>query len=142
MIHMFLGLPGPDTLVRNIRIRILFQKVISKNTWKKFVDVLKVTDENNRILVRIRVRIHTKISWIRNTGMERLDMSRPVFDSDLLHCGLALYQRAIVTAYAIGIRNLYNRYFYCQFTGTPLYVVYNLKCHHLLVQKMHYPIFQ
>ncbi len=34
------------------------QKVISKKTWKKliFVDVLKVTDENSRI--RIRIRIH------------------------------------------------------------------------------------
>jgi hypothetical protein len=39
------------------------QKVISK---KNFVDVLKVTDENSR--VRIRIRIHQSEVWIRGSG--------------------------------------------------------------------------
>jgi hypothetical protein len=63
------------------------QKVISKKTLKIksfFVGTLKVNDENSRIriqdpvpLVRgmdprigIRSRIHTKVSWIRNTGLD------------------------------------------------------------------------
>jgi hypothetical protein len=37
------------------------QKVISKK-YNFLVEVLKVTDENSRI------RIRTKISWIRNTA--------------------------------------------------------------------------
>jgi hypothetical protein len=63
------------------------QKVISKKTLKKnifFVDVLKVTEDNMQDpdphpnpdpnpdqLVRVmdpRIRISTKISWIRNTA--------------------------------------------------------------------------
>jgi hypothetical protein len=32
-----------------------------------FVGILKVNDENRRI--RIRIRIHTNMSWIRNTGL-------------------------------------------------------------------------
>jgi hypothetical protein len=61
------------------------QKVISrKNKIKNlfFVGILKVYDENSRIRIqdavpdplvrgmdpRIRIRIHTKMSWIRNTG--------------------------------------------------------------------------
>jgi hypothetical protein len=53
------------------------QKVKSKK--KFFVDVLKATDENSRVWIRIRIpihtsdywfriRIHTKISWIRKTA--------------------------------------------------------------------------
>ncbi len=43
------------------------QKVISKKNFKKkqfFVDVLKVTDENSRI----RIRIHETDVWIRGSG--------------------------------------------------------------------------
>jgi hypothetical protein len=56
------------------------QKVISRKTFKKLVfcvGTLNVEDENSRIriqdpLVRdmdrwTRIRIHTKMSWIRNT---------------------------------------------------------------------------
>jgi hypothetical protein len=62
------------------------QKVASrKNCVKKlfFASILKVNDENNRILIQdpdldpdplvrgidSRIRIHTKMSWIRNTAM-------------------------------------------------------------------------
>jgi hypothetical protein len=61
------------------------QKVVSrKNCVKKlfFAGILKVRDENGRIriqdpdpLVRgmdLRIRIHPKMSWIRNTGLEGL----------------------------------------------------------------------
>jgi hypothetical protein len=44
------------------------QKVISRKTFLKnkfFVGVWKANDENSRIWIRIR--IHTKMSWIRNT---------------------------------------------------------------------------
>ncbi len=47
------------------------QKVICRKTFLKklfFVGVLKVNDENRRI--RIRIRIHTKMSWIRNTAQQ------------------------------------------------------------------------
>jgi hypothetical protein len=68
------------------------QKVTSrKNCVKKlaFAGILKVSDENSSIRIqdpdpnpdpdplvrgiypRIRIRIHTKMSWIRNTGAER-----------------------------------------------------------------------
>jgi hypothetical protein len=40
------------------------QKVISKKYF--FVDILKVTDENSRI--RIRIRIHKSEVWIRGSG--------------------------------------------------------------------------
>jgi hypothetical protein len=46
------------------------QKVKSRKTLLKklvFVDILKANDENSKI--RIRIRIHTKMSWIRNTGL-------------------------------------------------------------------------
>jgi hypothetical protein len=49
------------------------QKVISSKTFLKnyfFVGVLKVNDENSRIRIQIRIRIHTKISWIRNTSLK------------------------------------------------------------------------
>jgi hypothetical protein len=44
------------------------QKVISKKKKKKklFVDVLKVTDENSRI--RIRIRIHWSELWVHGSG--------------------------------------------------------------------------
>ncbi len=54
------------------------QKVIKqKNFYKNlfFVSILKVNDVNRRIRIRIhmdprnQIRIHTKISWIRNTGL-------------------------------------------------------------------------
>ncbi len=32
---------------------------------------MKVIDENSRILIRIRIRIHTKMSWIRKTDFNR-----------------------------------------------------------------------
>ncbi len=47
--------------------------VLSKSNKQKtfFVGVLKVSDENSRIRIRIRMdprsRIHTKMSWISNT---------------------------------------------------------------------------
>jgi hypothetical protein len=62
------------------------QKVISRNFFfiLVFVGILKVNDENSRMriqdpdpLVRgmdpriqIRIRIHTKMSWIRNTALD------------------------------------------------------------------------
>jgi len=66
------------------------QKVISKKTWKFLAGLLKVNDENSRIRIqgpdpdpnpdadplvismypRIRIRIHPKMSWIRNTGCD------------------------------------------------------------------------
>ncbi len=39
-------------------------KVISKI----FVDVLKVTDENSRIRIRVRIQIHKSEVWIRGSG--------------------------------------------------------------------------
>jgi hypothetical protein len=42
------------------------QKVISRKKFNKisfFIGILKVNDEDSRI----RIRIHTKMSWIRNT---------------------------------------------------------------------------
>jgi hypothetical protein len=61
------------------------QKVISKKNKKKifFVDVLKVTDEKNRIKSRIesriesriRIRILTKMSGIRDTAFVLLDLA-------------------------------------------------------------------
>jgi hypothetical protein len=68
------------------------QKVLSrKNCVQKFVfaGILQVNDENSRIRIydpdpnpepdplvrgmnpRIRIRIHTKIAWIHNTGFDR-----------------------------------------------------------------------
>jgi hypothetical protein len=61
------------------------QKVISRKFFVKnlfFAGILKVNDENSRIRIqdpdpdplvrsmdpRIRIRIHPKMSWIRNTG--------------------------------------------------------------------------
>jgi hypothetical protein len=55
------------------------QKVISKITYTFFVVILKVTDEQSRVRSQIRksevryrpdprIRIRTKMSWIRNTG--------------------------------------------------------------------------
>jgi hypothetical protein len=44
------------------------QKVISKKPKKNLVDALKVTDENGRI------RIRTKISWIRKTGVSSVQL--------------------------------------------------------------------
>ena len=61
------------------------QKVISRKICVKnlfFAGILKVNDENSRIRIqdpdpdplvrgmdpRIRIRIHPKMSWIRNTG--------------------------------------------------------------------------
>jgi hypothetical protein len=57
------------------------QKVINRNNKIKnsfFVGILKVYDENSRIRIqdplvrgmdpRIRIRIHTKMAWIRNTA--------------------------------------------------------------------------
>ncbi len=59
------------------------QKVISRKNWVKnklFAGILKVNDENSRIRIqdpdplvrgmdpRIQIRIHLKMSWIRNTG--------------------------------------------------------------------------
>jgi hypothetical protein len=63
------------------------QKVISRKNWVTklvFAGILKVNDENSRIRMqdpdpnpdplvrgmdpRIRIRIHPKMSWIRNTG--------------------------------------------------------------------------
>jgi hypothetical protein len=44
------------------------QKVISRKNFVKnlfFAGILKVNDEKSRI--RIRIRIHPKMSWIRNT---------------------------------------------------------------------------
>jgi hypothetical protein len=50
-----------------------------KKFYLFFVGVLKVNDENSRIQIRIRIpihyskawiRIHTKMSWIRNTGLK------------------------------------------------------------------------
>ncbi len=49
-------------------MQMYLQKIISKIFFYKtkfFVGILKVTDENSRI--RIQIRIHTKMSWIRNT---------------------------------------------------------------------------
>jgi hypothetical protein len=53
---------------------------MQKNFFK-FVSILKANDENRRILIRIRtpffigmdprIRIHTKMSWIRNTGRSK-----------------------------------------------------------------------
>jgi hypothetical protein len=63
------------------------RKVIGRKTFvKKFflIGVLKVNDENSRIRIRsplvrgmdpwIRIRIHTKMSWIRNTALKALNM--------------------------------------------------------------------
>jgi hypothetical protein len=53
------------------------QKVKSRKTLLKnqfFVGFLKVNDENSR--TRIRIRIHTKMSWIRNTGLGMLLLGR------------------------------------------------------------------
>ncbi len=71
------------------------QKVISRKTSIKkklfFVGVLKVNDENSRVLIqdpdplvrgmdpRIRIRIHTKMSWIRNTGKNKAIFSNDFF---------------------------------------------------------------
>jgi hypothetical protein len=65
------------------------QKEISRKHFKKyffFVGVLKVNDKNNSIWIRIRINfvrgmdpriwIHTKMSWIRNTGTKRLVTAR------------------------------------------------------------------
>jgi hypothetical protein len=44
---------------------------ISRKTFFKlvFAEALKVNEENSRI--RNRIRIHTKMSWIRHTGSRR-----------------------------------------------------------------------
>jgi hypothetical protein len=52
---------------------VYLQKVISRKTFFKdlfFIGVLKVSDENRRI--RIRIRIHTKMSRIRNTDCKAM----------------------------------------------------------------------
>ncbi len=73
------------------------QKVVSSKFIKKlfFVGILKVNDENSRIRIqdqdpypnpdpdplvrgmdpRIRIRIHTKMSWIRNNATSTRDIS-------------------------------------------------------------------
>jgi hypothetical protein len=87
---MFLGLPDPDLLVRDIDpdssiikqiskktlcefFDILFfylQKVISKNFF--LLHVLKITGEDSRIRIqKSEVWIHTTISGIRNTARNR-----------------------------------------------------------------------
>ncbi len=94
---MFFGLPDPDpTIIMHLDsyyFVTLFDflslkndvnvpsKVISRNKKKLFlVDILKVYDKNSRIrsdpdpdpLVRgmdPQIRIHTKTSWIRNSGL-------------------------------------------------------------------------
>jgi hypothetical protein len=72
-----LGLPdplfrSPDPYPSIIKNDVLdLQKVISKKNRKNyfFVVVLMVTDENNRIRIRIRwSEVHTKMSRIRNTA--------------------------------------------------------------------------
>jgi hypothetical protein len=52
----------------NVPLKSNKQKIFVKK--KVFVGALKVNDENSRIQIRIRTlfRIHTKMSWIRNTG--------------------------------------------------------------------------
>jgi hypothetical protein len=55
-----------------------------------FVGVLKVNDENSRTRIhlvrgmdsRIRIRIRTKMSWIRNTGKNK-EMSKKKPGADL-----------------------------------------------------------
>ncbi len=55
-----------------------------------FVGILKVIDENRRIQIRIltririrgmdpriQIRIHTKMSWIRNTGLKKYNCNIP-----------------------------------------------------------------
>jgi hypothetical protein len=77
-IHMFLGLLDPDPSVSQFKQKMFF------------VGILKVNDEKSRIRIqdpdpdpdsnpdplvrgmdpRIRIRIHSKMSWIRNTGQK------------------------------------------------------------------------
>ncbi len=84
------------------------QKGISRKTFFVnlfFVGILKVNDENSRIWIRIRIRIHyirgmdlriqirihTKMSWIRNTGRKgRLVRENRVFlSSEPRWCGVS-----------------------------------------------------
>jgi hypothetical protein len=58
------------------------KKMYYKN--KFFAGILKVNDENSRIRIhlseaRIRIRIHPKMSWIRNTAcnVQRLNVNVP-----------------------------------------------------------------
>ncbi len=47
------------------------QKNFSLNLF--FVDVFEVNEENSRI----RIRIRTKMSWIRNTALKTTDFAKP-----------------------------------------------------------------
>jgi hypothetical protein len=78
--RMYLGLldTDPDPLVREMDLDpFYYQANIVRKTliptvcdfFLFFVSVLKINDENSRI--RIRIWIHTKMSWIRNTGPSR-----------------------------------------------------------------------
>ncbi len=90
-IHMFLGLPDPDPLVRDpdpdpstikqknkknfdsycftsfydflsLKMTYVPEKLIAKKIC--CIDVLKVTDENSRIRILIRIQIHYSELWI------------------------------------------------------------------------------
>jgi hypothetical protein len=82
-IHMFLDLPDPhpDPLFRDTDPGPSFLSLKndvnlpskSKKEFFFFVDVLKVTDDQDplvrRMDSRIQIQIHTKISWIHNTAL-------------------------------------------------------------------------
>jgi hypothetical protein len=85
------------------------QKVKSRKNCVKnlfFAGMLKVNDENSRIRIqdpdpsvrsmdpRIRIRIHPKMSWIRNTALQCLSLKRVV----------QLITKAVVEASAAGGR--------------------------------------
>ncbi len=86
---MFLSLPvpNPDLLVEiRIRLRILLSS--SKNTtvlwllydilfWKNDVNVPSKSNTQKNVDMDLRIRIRTKISWIRNTGKEGLPVIGP-----------------------------------------------------------------
>ncbi len=67
-------------------VNVPLKKVINRKTffYLFFVGVFKVNDENSRswIRIRIRIRIHTKMAWIRNTGHNKGTVVREAGHSD------------------------------------------------------------
>jgi hypothetical protein len=59
---------------------------LKSNKQKNLVDVLKVTDENSRI------RIRTKISWIRNTAPNEICLFRIFFLQESTYLNIIVYQ--------------------------------------------------
>jgi hypothetical protein len=72
-IHMFLGLPDPVPLIRGMDPDPAPDH--QAKSWKLFCDFLDFPDPDPLVRgmdARIRIRIHTKMSWIWNTAWQFL----------------------------------------------------------------------